>query len=232
VLGAKPLQSDGSTFYYSDYNFRAKKEYSDRHWACCSGTLPQVVTDYRINTYLRDPHGVYVNLYIPSLLRWTQDGVHVSLRQRTSYPFESHVEFEVTTSRPAAFSVSLRIPAWADGASISVNGKRLPGAARPESFVPIGREWKSGDRIGLELPLTKRLEAINPRHPDTVALLSGPLVLFAITDTAPAVTRQQLLAAARAGRMSWRVPASGAPLKMLPFTSITDEQYSTYLRVS
>jgi len=232
VLGAKPLQSDGSTFYYSDYNFRAKKEYSDRHWACCSGTLPQVVTDYRINTYLRDPHGVYVNLYIPSLLRWTQDGVHVSLRQRTSYPFESHVEFEVTTSRPAAFSVSLRIPAWADGASISVNGKRLPGEARPESFVPVGREWKSGDRIGLELPLTKRLEAIDPRHPDTVALLSGPLVLFAITDSAPAVTRQQLLAAARAGRMSWRVPASGAPLKMLPFTSITDEQYSTYLRVS
>src|SRR5947209_15300363 len=42
VLGAKPLQADGSTFYYSDYHFKGRKVYSDRRWACCSGTLPQV----------------------------------------------------------------------------------------------------------------------------------------------------------------------------------------------
>lgn len=80
VLGAKPLQTDGSTFYYSDYNIKARKVYSDRRWACCSGTLPQAAADYRINGYLRDTHGVRVNLYIPSTLPWTQDGADVSVR--------------------------------------------------------------------------------------------------------------------------------------------------------
>jgi DUF1680 family protein len=232
VLGAKPLRPDGSTFYYSDYNFHSRKIYSDRHWACCSGTLPQVAADYRINTYYREPQGVYVNLYIPSTLRWTQNGTHVSLRQRTSYPFESHVEFEVTTSRASDFAVSLRIPAWAEGASISINGKRTMAEVKPGNFETIRREWRTGDRIELELPLKKRLEAIDARHPEMVALLCGPLVLFPITDSAPSLTREQLLSAEKVGQRSWRVSTSRAPLKMLPFTAITDERYATYLRVS
>lgn len=232
VLGAKPLRADGSTFYYSDYNFKARKVYSERRWACCSGTLPQVAADYRINTYFRDPQGVYVNLYIPSTLRWVQDGTHIALRQRTSYPFESHVEFELTASHAKASAVHLRIPAWAVGAAISVNGRRLQSEIPPGTFAEISREWKTGDRIELELPLAKRLQAIDPRHPDTVALLSGPLVLFAIADSAPVITREQLLSATKTSERSWRASTSGAPLKMVPFTAIKDEQYSTYLRVS
>jgi len=232
VLGAKPLRADGSTFYYSDYNFHARKIYSDRRWACCSGTLPQVAADYRINTYFRDPLGVYVNLYIPSKLRWIQDGAHVSLRQRSSYPLESHVELEVTTSPQREFSVHLRIPAWATGAAISINGKRVDLEIAPGTFAELRREWKTGDRIELELPLTKRLEAINSRHADVVALLSGPLMLFAMTDAAPAVTRAQLLSAAKAGERTWQVQTQGPPLRMLPFTAISDEPYSTYLFVS
>jgi hypothetical protein len=232
VLGAKPLDAQGNTFYYSDYNFHGQKVYSDRRWACCSGTLPQVAADYHINTYFRDAQGVYVNLYIPSTLRWTQDGAHISLRQRSSYPFESHVEFEVSASRPQDFTVNLRIPAWADGATISVNGDRLTDEIHAGSFASVRRTWKTGDRVGLELPLTKRLEPIDPRHLNTVALASGPLVLFAVTDSAPVVTRQQLLAATKTGERSWRVATSGAPLKMLPFTSISGESYSTYLRLS
>jgi uncharacterized protein len=50
VLGTKPLLADGSTFYYSDYNFQGRKIYKNVRWPCCSGTLPQVAADYRINT--------------------------------------------------------------------------------------------------------------------------------------------------------------------------------------
>jgi uncharacterized protein len=231
-LGAKPLRADGSTFYYSDYHFKGRKVYSDRRWACCSGTLPQVAADYRINAYFHEPQGVYVNLYIPSRVRWIQDGAHVSLRQRTSYPFESHVEFDVTASRARNFAMNLRIPGWAEGAAISVNGKRVESDIRPGSFKAIRREWKTGDRLGLELPLTKRLEAIDARHANTVALLCGPLVLFAITDSKPVVTREQLLSATKVGERSWRAATSGAPLKLMPFTSIADEEYSTYLVAS
>src|SRR3984957_13495307 len=55
ILGAKPLERDGRTFYYSDYNFNGSKVYSPHGWPCCSGTMPQVAADYRINTYFRDP---------------------------------------------------------------------------------------------------------------------------------------------------------------------------------
>ncbi len=80
VLGAKPLQPDGRTFYYSDYNFKGRKVYSDtQHWPCCSGTLPQVAADYRINTYFRDLSGCLGQFVYPidaaMDARWRPDGV-------------------------------------------------------------------------------------------------------------------------------------------------------------
>jgi hypothetical protein len=230
ILGAKPLEDDGRAFYYSDYNFKGTKVYSPHRWPCCSGTMPQVAADYRINTYFREGRGVWVNLYIPSTVRWRQDGAQFALTQRTEYPYDSHLQLEVKASKPAKFAVNLRIPAWALGAAVSVKGKRQ--AAEAGSFVRIERNWKTGDRIELELPMTTRLEAVDAAHADTVALLVGPLVLFAVTDSQPAVTRAQLLAAKKSGAQSWQVETAGGLVKMLPFTAIGDEGYTTYLRVS
>ena len=232
ILGARPLQPDGRAFYYSDYNFKGRKIYSNHRWPCCSGTLPQVAADYGISSYFRDPRGIYVNLYIPSSVRWEQGGARVSLTQKTAYPFDGLVQFEVTTSRPAESAIHFRIPAWAEAASISLNGRRVSDPAIPGSFATLHRQWKSGDRLELELPLTKRLEPIDSRHPKTVALLCGPLVLFAITDTPPVVTGQQLLAARKVGEQDWQVETAAGPVKMLPFTAIADEQYSTYLAIT
>ena len=232
ILGAKPLESDGRTFYYADCNFKGRKVYSNHRWPCCSGTMPQVAADYGISSYFRNARGVYVNLYIPSSVQWTQDGPRISLTQKSTYPFDSLVQFEMTASKPSKFALNFRIPAWAEGASISVNGKRAPDAAIPGSFAKVQRKWKTGDRVELELPLTKRLEPIDPRHPKTVALLCGPLVLFAIADATPVVTAPQLLAAKKVGKQDWQVETAAGPLKMLPFTAISDEQYSTYLVVT
>jgi DUF1680 family protein len=230
ILGAKPMDRSGHTFYYSDNNFKGRKVYSPHAWPCCSGTMPQVAADYRINTYFRDAHGVYVNLYIPSTLRWTSaDGAQIALTQKGEYPYDTHLQFEVKTSKPAVFAVNLRIPAWAEKATVLVNGKRE--TAQAGSFARLQRTWKSGDHIELELPMTPRLEAIDPRHPETVALLVGPIVLFAITDSQPAISRPQLLAAKRVSAQAWQVETAGGTMKMLPFTAIGDEGYSTYLRV-
>jgi DUF1680 family protein len=231
VLGSLPLEADGRTYYYSDYNFKGRKVYHEQRWACCSGTLPQVAADYRINTYFRDGRGVYVNLYIPSTLEWVQSRARVELTQKSAYPYDAHVEFEMRTSREAEFAVNLRIPVWAEGASVSVNGKRE--AASAGSFARVQRNWKDGDRIELELPLTARLEAIDAQHPDTVALLVGPVVLFDVTDAEqPAVTRAQLLAAKKMGSGLWHVTTSSGIMKLLAFTEVQDQIYATYLRVS
>ena len=232
VLGAKPLQSDGTAFYYSDYNFAGHKGYSNHRWPCCSGTLPQVAADYRINTYFYDADGLWVNLYIPSTVEWQLPNVHGTLTQTSLYPFSDVVQLNLLADHPYEFNLYLRIPAWTKGPTVAVNGKRLPMELKPGSFAAVRREWKTGDRVELELPMTTRLEEIDAQHPGTVALMSGPLVLFAITDTAPVVTRRQLLSAKRAGSQRWQVETASGPMTMLPFTEIGKEEYSTYLRVS
>jgi uncharacterized protein len=229
ILGAKPLESDGRTFYYSDYNVKGKKVYSDHRWPCCSGTMPQVAADYRISTYFRAGRDVFVNLYIPSTVRWSQDGAQISLTQNGEYPYEPHVSFEVKSSKATRFAVSLRIPSWAEQAAVAVNGKRTEAATG--SFVRVEREWKSGDQIDLELPLKTRLEPVDPQHADTVAALSGPLVLFAIGESQPALSRAQLMAVKKTGAQTWQAETGAGILKMMPWTAIGDEPYTTYLRI-
>lgn len=231
VLGALPLQADGRTYYYSDYNFKGRKVYHKDRWACCAGTLPQVAADYRINTYFRDTTGVWANLYIPSTVRWTQDGAQISLVQKGEYPNEPQVEFEITTSKRRTFAVNLRIPGWAEAASVSVNGKRR--AAQAGSFARIEREWKTGDRIELELPMKPRVEAIDAQHPDTVALLMGPLVLFSVGESQSPVTRAQLLAVKKMTTGLWHVPTANSSMKMIPWTVLAEDQpYTTYVKAT
>jgi uncharacterized protein len=235
VLGAKRLQDDGEAFYYSDYNFDGKRVYKEARWPCCSGTLPQVATDYRINTYFRGPQAVYVNLYIPSTLRWTENRSVLSLTQEGDYPYEDHVTFTVASSAPTEFALHFRIPAWAEGASVFVNGTRQKGLAVPGEFAGIRREWRTGDLVVLELPLKIRLQPVDARHTDTVALLRGPLVLMAAKNEqkspVPKVTREQLLAPQRLSERQWQVSSTDGPVKILPFTSLGDLPYTTYVKL-
>lgn len=235
VLGAKPLQENGKNFYYADCNFDGKRVYKQARWACCSGTLPQVAADYRINTYFRGPRAVYVNLYIPSTLRWAENGASFSLTQEGEYPYEDHIAFSITASQATELTFHFRIPEWAEGATISVNRELQKGAAVPGQFAALWREWKTGDRVELELPLKMRLEAVDARHTDTVALLRGPLVLMAVKSQqegpVPQMTREQLLTARRVSERRWESSSANGPVTMLPFTSLDDLPYTTYVKL-
>jgi DUF1680 family protein len=236
VLGALPLEENGKNFYYADYNFDGQRVYKEARWACCSGTLPQVAADYRINTYLRGPQAVYVILYVPSTLRWNENGAALSLTQEGEYPYEDRVTFKVTSSQPTELTMNFRIPAWAEGAEVFVNGARQAGVATPGQFAAIRREWKTGDRVELELPLKMRLQAVDEQHTDTVALLRGPLVLMAVKDAQagalPKMTRAQLLATQRVSEREWQATTANGAVTMLPFTWLGTRPYTTYLKVS
>jgi DUF1680 family protein len=232
VLGAKPLQDDGTAFYYSDYSYQGHKGYSRHHWPCCSGTLPQIAADYHISAYFHDANDLYVNLYVPSTLNWQTSNVRGALTLTGDYPFAEVVALELKLDRSTDFGIHLRIPAWTKDASVSVNNKRQPLELRPGTFAQLRRTWNTGDRIELHLPMTTRLEAIDPQHPDIVALMCGPLVLFPLTNAAPSVMRAQLLAAKPAGPKRWQVQTASGSLILIPFTEITDHAYTTYLRVT
>ena len=234
VLGAKRPQSDGRAFYYSDYHSSGRKSYFPDVWPCCSGTLPQVAADYRLLAYFHNGDDIFVNLYLPSTLRWTStDGAQLTLAQTGNYPLEGKITMHLRASRPSNFAMMVRIPAWSSGVRpvIRVSGERVS-VSIEAGFAKIQRRWKDGDRLELELALPMRLEAIDAKHPDTVALLRGPLVLFPLTESQPAVTRQQLLSAVQPSQQpAWQAKTGSGPLRLLPFSAITDERYATYLNV-
>jgi DUF1680 family protein len=231
ILGAKPIQEDGTSFYYSDYNESAQKGYHHDKWPCCSGTFPQITADYGISSYFRSADGIYVNLYVPSRVNWKQGSAQVSLTQRTDYPNANHTELEISTDRPEAFAVGLRIPAWAGAkTAISVNGKREHLDLTPGKFASLKRTWKNGDRVQLELDMPMQLEAVDPQHPNLVAPVHGPLVLFAVGDVPSTITRANLDSAKQVaqGSTDWETKTSAGTLQLKPFASIKDEKYRLY----
>ena len=234
VLGAKPIQLDGTSFYYSDYDSPGRKTYYKDKWPCCSGTLPQVAADYRISTYFHDGKGVSVNLYVPSKVQWQEGGGTYSLQQVTGYPYEGRVRIDVSASRPREFSIFLRIPEWAADARVTVNGVQGGLKVMPATFAELRREWKSGDRIELDLPLPTRLEPVDAHHPNQVALVRGPLVLMAVTTPPAQLRRAVLLSAQRSAPDSrtWSVTTDSGPMLLKPFPDIGDEQYTTYITVA
>jgi uncharacterized protein len=227
ILGALPIQEDGHSFYYSDYNNSASKFFHDDKWPCCSGTFPQITADYGISSYFRSPRAVYVNLYVPSRVTWKQGGANCILTQNTQYPLVPETRMELQLDRPEAFTVMLRIPAWAGPKMrVAVNGKALQQELEPGKFLPVSRTWKNGDRIEIQFDMSTRLEAVDPEHPNTVALIQGPLALFAIGDTRINATRAQMLAARQfsQGSDTWKVNA----VEFKPFWSIGREKYRLY----
>ena len=236
VLGALPIQPDGHAFYYSDYTRQARKCFHPDRWPCCSGTLPMITADYRISTCFTDTQGIYVNLYVPAKVSWRQGGADCHLSIETRYPYASAISMTVQATTPQTFSINLRVPAWATGASVRINGKREAQPLEPGTFAAIRRPWRSGDRIELDLPLTMRLQSVDTQHQDTVALLAGPLVLMRPLDiTAPASLNRRALLSAQPGSgntQQWRIGTSSEGIMLRQFADIGRESYSVYQDVS
>jgi uncharacterized protein len=235
IAGAKPLLADGTSFYYSDYNSDGgRRVYYRDKWPCCSGTFPQLTADYGISAYYPSADGVYVNLFIPSRVSWVQNKARCTLTQRTNYPTSNSTELNFDLARPEHFTVYLRLPAWADATTrVSINGKRVEGEVLAGKFLPLSRTWKAGDRVEYEIGMPLRLEAVDEQNRDIVALVRGPVALFAVGDIPAKLTRPQLLAATPVSRDSsdWKVATDNGSLTLRPFAALGDETYRLYHRV-
>lgn len=235
ILGAKPLKEDGSSFYYSDYNHHAAKGYHPDKWPCCSGTFPQITADYGISSYFYDPDGIYVNLYVPSRLKLRMHNANLSLTQRTDYPHAGHTELKLETDRDIAFALRLRIPAWVGAkTALTINGKPSDTDLTPGRFAVIQRTWKNGDRIALEFDMPLNLQSVDPQHPNLVALVHGPMALFAVAPSDAPLTRSSLLGARQlsAGSLDWETTTDTGKLSFKPFQAIQEEPYRLYHEVA
>jgi DUF1680 family protein len=135
---------------------------------------------------------------------------------------------------PETFTLRLRIPAWAGAKTVvSVNDKKVDTPVEPGKFLALQRSWKDGDRIALELEMTSRLEAIDEQNSNHVALVRGPLAMFAVGFIPQKITRKQLLSATPVAQSSddWVAETDTGTLTLRPFAAIMSESYRLYHRV-
>lgn len=232
ILGAKPTLPNGDTFYYADFSQDGRKVYRGEAWPCCSGTFVQLAADYGISGYMVGDAALYVLLYAPSTVS-APFGRGVQVTQTTDYPVEDTVGLEVSAEAPTRFALNLRIPAWAGPKTrISVNGRAIGMTPQAGAFLTLRRDWKDGDIVELTLDQGLRLEPLNAAHPEMVALMAGPRVLFPVEAGDAPLSRRALLAARRRGPNDWRVAGPAGEIVLKPFTAIGDEGYRTYSRLS
>jgi DUF1680 family protein len=236
ILGVKDPQGDGHVFYYSDYHPSTQKAYMHDKWPCCSGTTPQVVADYAISTYLRSEDGIFVNLFTPSEVSWKVQGVPAKLIQTTTYPESDSSELRVEVAAPCEFTIYVRIPGWLRSpAQLAVNGKAISVAAESRTFAAIHRRWQTNDTVQIHLPFSFWVQPIDEQHPNTVALMRGPLMLVAL-DPPLELPRKSITTSPEELKETAYSPLtfemSRAPEKLLfvPFYRIRDEVYTTYVQ--
>lgn len=125
--------------------------------ACCNGNLSRMLPLFCSRQWMmRGRDGIVAALYAPSRFTARIGKREVTIRQQTDYPFDERIRFTVETARPAEFSLWLRIPAWCEGATVSVNGEPFDACCQPGTFVEVRRTFRGGDAVSLTLPMRPR----------------------------------------------------------------------------
>jgi len=167
---------DGTMMYYlplAGGYWKIFGEPFDSLW-CCTGTGSEEYAKLTDTIYFHDDDSLYVNLYIDSQLEWPEKGLRFS--QETRFPEEPGTTITVSAKNPAQLAINLRIPYWAQGGSVKVNGGAVPAFSSPSSYLTLSRMWKTGDKIELSLPMGLHIDAI-PDDETIQAVMYGPLVL-------------------------------------------------------
>lgn len=229
----------------------------DSFW-CCTGSGMENHAKYNDAIYFKGENSVYVNLFIPSVVR-LQPGV--SITQLTQFPEVPTTKLLWKTDRRIELTMQLRHPHWCRTAKVKINGKPVVTSRQPSSYIELKREWHNGDFVELEMPMELRAvplpynerivafvygpivlagalgsEGIPPRADLTVnerlygAVLNSPFTPPTLTGDPDTLVRQ---AKPTGSPLSFSVPASGTAnsVTLMPYYKITHQRYATYWKI-
>lgn len=178
ILSTIRPHQDGFVYYtsMSPGSYRTYSTDFNDFW-CCVGTGMENHAKYGKAIYAHEGSGkLLVNLFIASTLDWTDAGLKVE--QKTSFPEEEGSTLVFHPTEPKQMEIDVRYPSWvASGAlKITVNGEPQTVTAQPGQYAAITRQWKEGDTLHVETPMTLHTEML-PHSVDYVSILYGPIVL-------------------------------------------------------
>ncbi|MBZ5520719.1 MAG: glycoside hydrolase family 127 protein [Acidobacteriia bacterium] len=244
---------DGTTMYYLPLASGYWKVFGkpfDAFW-CCTGTGAEEFAKLTDTIYFHDDRSIYVNLFVASELHWPEKKIR--LRQETQFPRQAETKLTILAEQPSEFDLHLRIPYWAQGGAVKINGRVLPVFASRSSYLTLRGPWKNGDVIELSLPMGLHRHPM-PDDESLQAVMYGPLVLAGRFD---AVTPEMQyegygprgtpfkapeIAARIDDVASWVKPVSGQPLlfragtpeqavDLVPLNQILHNRYAVYWKV-
>lgn len=169
ILGQQDTQS-GMVTYFTPLLTGAYRLYStprESFW-CCVGSGFESHVGYASYIYFHNDTDLYVNLFIPSELRWGG----TTVRQETDFPRQGTTVLTVG-GETKEFAMHLRRPWWAASMTVRLNGKKVRAG---ENGAILKRKWREGDRVEVAYGMEMREEAVRGDS-SRVALLYGPVVM-------------------------------------------------------
>jgi DUF1680 family protein len=166
--------------YHIPLNPAARKQFGNGSmdgFSCCNGTAIESGTKLQDSIYFHSANNdaLYVNLFVPSTLKWTER--KVTLTQRTSFPYENTTRLTINGS--GKFDVKIRVPHWATrGFQVKVNGQAKTVNTVPGSYLTLAQNWKDKDTIELQMPFPFHLDRVMDQ-PNIASLFYGPVLLAA-----------------------------------------------------
>lgn len=190
MVGISP---EGDKYFYANplrMNF-GQREYSDHcdctespdreayiECFCCPPNLVRTIAQVSAWAYSLTDAGLAVNLFGSNALNTKLlDGSTLRLSQQTDFPWDGKVALKIEECKSALFDIQIRIPSWAKGATLSVNGETIP-VVEAGQYTKIERQWQAGDNITLNMPMDIQFVEGHPRIEEVrnqVAVKRGPL---------------------------------------------------------
>lgn len=204
---------DGGLVYFTPMRPNHYRVYSqaDQAMWCCVGSGIESHSKYGAMIYATDQSALYINLFIPSRLDWTEKGVKLSLDTRFPDDDSVFITFEQASSLP----LKIRYPSWVKAGQLElrVNGTPRAVTAKPGQYLSLAGQWQKGDQISLKLPMALSLEQM-PDQSNYYAVLFGPIVLAAKTNPYPGEKLNFLADGSRMGHIAQgqRCPLEAAPI--------------------
>lgn len=143
------------------------------HFGCCTANFHQGWPKFCAHLWMRAPDGGLAAVaYAPCIVQAEAGGQAVRIAVETNYPFEEAVQLRVEAAAPARFALHLRVPGWAEDATVAVAGGQ-PEPVAAGQVALLEREWGTHTEVMLRLPM--RIAA-QRRYNGSVAITRGPLV--------------------------------------------------------
>jgi DUF1680 family protein len=160
--------------------------------SCCEGPGTRLIGSLPEYIFSTAPDGIYVNLFEPSSIQWSQSGANMGVSISGNFPYRPDITLAITSSRPAQAKIRIRIPSWA-ASPVELRVNREPAVTgAPGAYVALDRTWSTGDTIRFTLPMQLKLtryEGLDKiEGHERFALEYGPILLALIGSDSAVLT--------------------------------------------